>query len=106
ILASLVLFALYMLLRYNVGPQALYSTMYQGSFGAMVSIQNSLLTAAPLILVALCTALPSRVGLIIIGGDGALALGGLAAAMAGLALKPEPIAPLVEGQEPAFQFTV
>src|SRR5438876_1232245 len=58
ILASLAMFALYMLFRYGVGPLPLFETMYQGSFGAMVSIQNSLVTAAPLILVALCTALP------------------------------------------------
>jgi simple sugar transport system permease protein len=106
ILASLVLFALYMLIRYGVGPLELYSTMYKGSFGAMVSIQNSLLGAAGLTLVALCTALPSRVGLVIIGGDGALALGGLAAAMTGLALKPPPCAPLEGGAQPELHLTV
>jgi simple sugar transport system permease protein len=94
ILASVALFALYMLIRYQVWPTKLFEVMYLGSFGSSVSFQNSLLAAAPLILVALCTALPSRVGLIIIGGDGALALGGLAAAMAGLALKGAPL-PLV-----------
>jgi len=91
IAASLGLFALYMVIRYGVSPLALYLTMYEGSFGSKVSIESSLLTAAPLILVALCTALPSRVGLIIIGGDGALALGGLAAAEVGLFLKDQPV---------------
>jgi simple sugar transport system permease protein len=106
ILASLALFAVYMLIRYGVGPLQLYKTMYQGSFGAMVALQNSLLGASALMLVALCTALPSRVGLVIIGGDGALALGGLAAAMTGLALKPPPCTPLEGGQQPELHLTV
>jgi ABC-type uncharacterized transport system permease subunit len=88
---SLALFGLYMLIRYHVSPVALYSAMYRGSFGSWVSLQNSLLAAAPLLLVALCTALPARVGLVIIGGDGALALGGLAAAMTGLVLRELPV---------------
>jgi general nucleoside transport system permease protein len=90
IVASLALFTVYMLVRYGVWPLDLYRIMYAGSFGSRVSIESTLLAAAPLILVALCTAVPARVGLIIIGGDGALALGGLAAAMAGLALKNLP----------------
>jgi simple sugar transport system permease protein len=94
IVASLALFTLYMVLRYGVAPLDLYRIMYEGSFGSKVSIESSLLAAAPLILVALCTALPARVGLVIIGGDGALALGGLAAAMVGLGLKGQPT-PLV-----------
>jgi simple sugar transport system permease protein len=87
VIASLALFTLYMVVRYGVAPLDLYRIMYEGSFGSKVSIENSLLASAPLILVALCTALPARVGLVIIGGDGALAMGGLAAAMVGLGLK-------------------
>jgi simple sugar transport system permease protein len=40
-----------------------------------------LLRASPLMLTALCVALPAQVGLVVIGGEGALALGGLAAAV-------------------------
>ena len=36
--------------------------------------------AAPLMLTALCVAVPARAGLIVIGGEGALVLGGLACA--------------------------
>jgi simple sugar transport system permease protein len=97
ILVSMALFGVYMLIRYAVGPINLYYYMYRGSFGSMVSFQNSLLAAAPLILVALCTALPSRVGLIIIGGDGALAMGGLASAMVGLWLKGAPLPVVLAG---------
>src|SRR5947209_7045786 len=67
--------------------------MYIGSFGTAFSWQNTLSRAAPLILTALCTALPARVGLIVIGGEGALMLGGLGAVGAGLALRGAP--PLV-----------
>ena len=50
--------------------------MYQGAFGTWFSWQNTLTRAAPLILTALCTALPAQLGLVIIGGEGALVLGG------------------------------
>ena len=52
--------------------------MYRGAFGTWFSFQNTLQRAAPLMLTALCTALPARLGLIVIGGEGALVLGGLA----------------------------
>src|SRR6185295_8354246 len=40
----------------------------------------SLQRAAPLMLTGLCTALPARLGLVVIGGEGALYVGGVAAA--------------------------
>ena len=61
-------------------PLDLYRLIYTGAFGSWFSWQNTLLRAAPLLLVALCVALPARLGLLVIGGEGALALGGLAAA--------------------------
>ena len=61
IAVSMALFGLYMLAFYRVSPLDLYYFMYRGSFGSSVSIQSSLLAAAPLILVALCTALPARI---------------------------------------------
>ena len=54
--------------------------MYTGGFGTWFSVQNTLQRAAPLLLAALCVALPARLGLVIIGGEGAIVLGGLAAA--------------------------
>ncbi|RWR02314.1 ABC transporter permease [[Pantoea] beijingensis] len=53
----------------------------EGAFGSSFAWENTLQRAAPLMLTALCVALPARVGLIIIGGEGALVLGGLAAAV-------------------------
>ena len=67
--------------------------MYQGAFGSWFSWQNTLTRAAPLILTALCTALPARLGLVIIGNEGALVVGGVAAAAAGIAVRGAP--PLV-----------
>ena len=63
-------------------PLDVYGEMYRGAFGTWFSFQNTLLRAAPLMLTALCTALPARLGLVVIGGEGALVLGGLAAAAA------------------------
>jgi simple sugar transport system permease protein len=67
--------------------------MYRGAFGTWFSVQNTLLRASPLMLTALCTALPARLGLVVIGGEGALVLGGLAAATTGVAVDGAP--PLV-----------
>lgn len=59
-----------------------YYQMYRGAFGSWFSFQNTLLRAAPLTLTALCTALPAQLGLVIIGGEGALVLGALGAVVA------------------------
>src|SRR2546421_12631940 len=83
---SLALFGGFMLLA-KVSPADLYYWMFIGGFGTRFSWQNTLTRAAPLILTALCTALPARLGLVVIGGEGAIVLGGLAAAGAGLALE-------------------
>ena len=63
-----------------------YQLMAIGAFGSWFSWQNTLLRASPLLLTALCTALPAQMGLVIIGGEGAFVLGGLAAMAAGLPL--------------------
>src|SRR4051812_31808558 len=82
ILAALGLFGVFVLAS-GANPLEVYGLMYKGAFGTWFSWQNTLTRAAPLMLTALCTALPARAGLIIIGGEGALVLGGLAAAVAG-----------------------
>lgn len=67
-------------------PVDVYALLYQGGFGSAFAWQNSLLRAAPLILTGLAVALPAQAGMVIIGGEGALALGALLAAVAGLVL--------------------
>jgi len=54
--------------------------LFKGAFGDWYSWQNTLQRAAPLMLTALCVAIPARAGLTLIGGEGALVLGGLACA--------------------------
>jgi simple sugar transport system permease protein len=71
-------------------PLDVYAEMYRGAFGTWFSFQNSLLRAAPLMLTGLCTALPARLGLMIIGGEGALVMGGIAAAASAAALRGAP----------------
>ena len=61
-------------------PVQAWTLLFRGAFGDAFSLQNTLQRAAPLMLTALCVALPARAGLTIIGGEGALVLGGLACA--------------------------
>lgn len=82
---SLLLFGLFVACA-GVDPLAVYRYMVEGSVGSWFSVQNTLTRAAPLLLTGLCTALPAQAGLMIIGGEGAFVIGGLAAAMAGVAL--------------------
>jgi general nucleoside transport system permease protein len=75
---------------FGVNPLDLYGYMYRGAFGTFFSWQNTLTRAAPLILTSLCTALPAQLGMVVIGGEGALVMGGLCAAAAGLAVLGAP----------------
>jgi simple sugar transport system permease protein len=90
LLASAALFGLLLAIYARVDPFEAFDLMYQGAFGTWFSWQNTLTRAAPLILTALCTALPARLGLVIIGNEGALVLGGVAAAAAGVAVSSAP----------------
>jgi general nucleoside transport system permease protein len=85
ILAALMLFGIFVALT-GRNPLAVYHEMYRGSFGTWFSFQNTLQRAAPLMLTALATALPLRLGLVVLGGEGAMVLGGLAAAAVGVHL--------------------
>lgn len=57
-----------------------WTLLFMGAFGDAFSWQNTLQRAAPLMLTALCVAIPQQAGLMVIGGEGALVLGGLATA--------------------------
>ena len=83
--AALLLFGVFMALT-GRNPLAVYREMFRGSFGTWFSFQNTLQRAAPLMLTALATALPLRLGLVVLGGEGAMVLGGLAAAAVGIHL--------------------
>jgi simple sugar transport system permease protein len=75
---------------YGKNPLDLYFYMYYGAFGTWFSWQNTLTRASPLILTALCTALPAQLGMVIIGGEGALLIGALTATAAALAVQGAP----------------
>jgi ABC-type uncharacterized transport system permease subunit len=86
---SLLLFGAFVAL-FGKSPLDFYFYIYQGAFGTWFSWQNTLTRAAPLILTALCTALPAQLGMVIIGGEGALLMGALAATAAALAMPDAP----------------
>ena len=74
-------------------PLDVYESIYIGGFGSWFSWQNTLQRVATLLLTALCAALPTQLGLAVIGGEGAFVLGGLAGVEASLAASRFP-APL------------
>lgn len=82
--AALMLFGIFIACT-GRSPMAVYYQMFRGSFGTWFSFQNTLLRAAPLMLTALATALPLRLGLVVLGGEGAMVIGGLSAAAAAMA---------------------
>ena len=69
-------------------PLEVWSLIVMGGFGDAFAWQNTLQRAAPLMLTGLAVALPAQAGRVIIGAEGALVLGGLAAAALGNVLAP------------------
>jgi ABC-type uncharacterized transport system permease subunit len=64
----------------GISPVETWTLLFMGAFGDAFSWQNTLQRSAPLMLTALCVTLPQRAGLMVIGGEGALVLGGLGCA--------------------------
>jgi len=85
LVAALALFGVFVWVG-GASPVEAWTILFKGAFGDWFSWQNTLQRAAPLMLTALCVALPARAGLIVIGGEGAVVLGGLAAAAVPYAL--------------------
>lgn len=94
VIVSLLLFGVFVAFA-GADPLEVYEVMAIGAVGSWFSIQNTLARAAPLVLTALCTAMPAQTGLMVIGGEGAFAMGGLAAIAVGLPLAGAVPAPLV-----------
>lgn len=95
ILFALVLFGIFCAFN-GKNPFEIYSTIYRTAFGNWRTFQGTLLRAAPLMLTALCTALPARLGLMIIGNEGALVMGGIGAVSMGLLLSYGTLVPTAE----------
>ena len=85
IVISLLLFGVFVALA-GAAPLEVFHTIYRGAFGSWFSWQNTLVRSAPLLLTAVCTAVPARMGLIVIGGEGAVVVGGMVAAVTGISL--------------------
>ena len=71
---------------FGVDPFDVLYVLYLGGFATKISIESTLTLAAPLMLAALCTALPARAGLLVIGGEGALVVGGVTTVLVGIHL--------------------
>lgn len=65
------------LLTQGKSPVEFLAIVWKGAWGSAFSLQNTLSRAAPLLFAALCVALPARLGLVVIGGEGAIVLGGV-----------------------------
>jgi ABC-type uncharacterized transport system permease subunit len=83
IIVSLILFGIFVLAA-GADPLAVFASIKKAAFGSWYALQNTLVRAAPLMLCALCTAIPYRLGLVVIGNEGALVMGGLCATAVGL----------------------
>ena len=79
ILGAALLFSIFLLIL-GQSPLDFFALLWRGGFGTAFSWQNTLVRAAPLIFTALCVAVPARLGMVIIGGEGALVLGAFTAA--------------------------
>ena len=73
------IFAIF-LLAIGKSPADFIAYVWRGGFGTAFSLENTLQRSSPLIMTALAVAIPARIGLIMIGGEGALVVGGFAAA--------------------------
>ena len=82
-LAGLLVFGVFCALL-GVNPLGVYASLYKAGFGSWYSWQNTLVRASPLLLCGLCTCIPARAGVIVIGNEGAVVLGGMGAIAMGL----------------------
>jgi general nucleoside transport system permease protein len=89
IVVSLILFGIFCFFA-GTNPFAVYASINKAAFGNWYAFQNTLVRAAPLMLCALCTAIPFRLGLVVIGNEGAFVIGGLCATIVGLQLPNSP----------------
>jgi simple sugar transport system permease protein len=85
LLLGLVAFALFLLTQ-GKSPAEFYGLVLQAGFGSAFSWQNTLSRTAPLLFAALCVALPARLGLVVIGGEGAIVLSGVMVGAVGVTL--------------------
>jgi ABC-type uncharacterized transport system permease subunit len=69
-----------------VPPWTLAESVYRGSWGSLVALQNSLARSTPLLACSLAVAIPARVGIVNLGGEGQFLLGAIGFTGASLVL--------------------
>jgi simple sugar transport system permease protein len=85
LVAAAALFSIFLIIVGKSPPQ-FFTLIWIGGFGTPFSWTNTLVRAGPLIFTALCVAIPARLGMVVIGGEGALVLGGFSAAAVAIPL--------------------
>ncbi|MDB5531339.1 MAG: transporter permease [Devosia sp.] len=94
LVVSALLFSVFLLII-GKSPVDFFALVWTGGFGSSFSFQNTLQRSAPLVLTGLAFAVPARIGLTIIGGEGALVLGGFAAAAVAIPLVTNGVPPFL-----------
>lgn len=85
LLVSGLIFSVFLLIL-GKSPATFASLVWTGGFSSWFSIQNALQRAAPLILTGLAFAIPARIGLTLLGAEGAVVIGGFSAAVVAIPL--------------------
>jgi simple sugar transport system permease protein len=88
-LAALLVGAL-MLVALGANPVQAYAALIKGAFGSVNSLADTIVKATPLLFVGIGICIAFRGGVINIGGEGQMVIGGLAATVAALALPEWP----------------
>lgn len=83
LVAGGILFSLFLAVQ-GKSPVEFFSLIWRAGFSSAFSWENTLSRVSPLLFAGLCVAIPARLGLMVIGGEGAIVLGGLAAAVIGV----------------------
>lgn len=89
LLAGSMVFSLFLMFQ-GKSPVDFFTLVWRAGFSTAFSWQNTLSRVSPLLFAGLCVAIPARLGLMVIGGEGAIILGGLAAAIAGVSAANAP----------------
>jgi ABC-type uncharacterized transport system permease subunit len=85
LLVAAAVFSIFMLVK-GVNPVSAYSDMIHSLFRSPRQIGEIFIRATPIMLAGLAVAIPARAGLINVGGEGQLIVGGVAAAGVALAM--------------------
>jgi len=94
VLLGLLAFAL-LLLVFGRNPARAYADIFASTLGSAYGFSETLVKVTPLLLTALAVAVPARIWLINVGGEGQLFVGALCATAAALHLADWPRAPLL-----------